>query len=175
MAQTDIITAAQPIGDMPIVRTITTDDLRYALEKGWDDFRAMPTHVVFLSLIYPVVGLMLGRAAFGMQLVPLLYPLATGFALLGPFAAIGLYELSRRREMGLDTSWRHAFDIVHSPSFGSILALGLLLVGIFCIWIGVAHALYVANFGFQEPSSIPQFTRSVMTTPEGRNRLEQLI
>ena len=168
MADTDIITAATPHDELPVVRAITTDDLKDALTRGWQDFLAMPTHVVFLSLIYPIVGITLGRAAFGLQLVPLLYPIATGFALLGPFAAIGLYELSRRREMGLDTSWRHAFDIVHSPSFGSILALGGLLVTIFCVWIGIAHALYVANFGIQEPESLSQFARDVLTTPHGQ-------
>ena len=87
------------------MRSIGPADLRDALAKGVDDFRAMPTHVIFLCLIYPIVGLALGSATFGYDVVPLLYPLAAGFALIGPFAAIGLYELSRRRELGLDTSW----------------------------------------------------------------------
>ena len=167
----DIITAAEPIGDLPKVRTITPADLRDVLAKGWDDFRAMPTHVVFLSLIYPIIGILLGRAMFGLDLIPLLYPIATGFALVGPFAAIGLYELSRRREMGMDTSWRHAFDIVHSPSFPSILALGLLLLVIFCVWIGIAHAIYVANFGFREPASLTAFAGTVLTTPAGHTMI----
>src|SRR5262249_46783256 len=134
-----------------------------------DDFWAMPTHVVFLSLMYPVVGLLLGRATLGYDLVPLLYPLASGFALIGPFAAIGLYELSRRRERGLDTSWRHAFDVVHSPSLGAILALGLLLVVIFAIWLAVAHAIYIANFGSGEPPPLPTFVSQVLPTPQGHN------
>ena len=171
MAHYDIITAAEPAGEMPVVRHISTADLRDVLASGLDDFRAMPTHVVFLSLIYPVIGILLGRAAFGLELVPLLYPIATGFALVGPFAAIGLYELSRRREMGLDTSWKHAFDVVHSPSFPSILALGLLLVAIFCIWIGVAHMIYVSNFGFREPESLRGFAGTVLTTPAGHNMI----
>src|ERR1700756_1893203 len=100
-----------------------------------------PTHVVFLSLIYPIIGLMLGRATLGYDIVPLLYPLAAGFTLIGPFAAIGLYELSRRRELGLDTSWKHAFDVVHSPSFGAIVTLGFVLLIIFVIWLAVAHAI----------------------------------
>ena len=98
------------------------------MAKGLEDFRVMPTHVVFLSLIYPIVGIALGSATFGYDVIPLLFPLAAGFALIGPFAAIGLYELSRRRELGLDTAWKRAFDIVHSPSFGAIVTLGFLLM-----------------------------------------------
>ena len=116
MAQSDIILPTERLHELPAVRTITLTDLRDALAKGLDDFWAMPTHVIFLSLIYPIVGIALGSATFGYDVVPLLFPLAAGFALIGPFAAIGLYELSRRREQGLDTSWRHVFDIVHSPS-----------------------------------------------------------
>ena len=123
-AQTDVILPTEPARELPVVRSIGVTDLRDALAKGVDDFRAMPTHVLFLSLIYPMIGLGLGAATFGYDLIPLLYPLAAGFALIGPLAAIGLYELSRRRELGLDTSWQHAFDVRHSPSLRSIAALG---------------------------------------------------
>ena len=152
---------------LPAVRAIGPADLKDALARGLDDFWAMPTHVIFISLIYPVVGLTLGRAAFGYDVIPLLYPLAAGFALIGPFAAIGLYELSRRRERGLDTSWKHAFDVVHSPSFGPIVALGLLLLVIFGVWLAVAHAIYIANFGYGPEPAPLDFIRQVLTTPAG--------
>lgn len=167
MAHYDIILPAESRSELPVVRTIGLADLKDALAKGMDDFWAMPTHVVFLCLIYPVAGVLLSRVMFGADLIPLLYPLVTGFALIGPIAAIGLYELSRRREAGLDTAWRHAFDIVHSPSLRSILALGLLLLSIFVIWVAVAHAIYVANFGIREPTSLLAFAHRVLTTPEG--------
>lgn len=168
MTPRDVIMPVERTTALPVVRRIRVRDLRYALARGLDDFRAMPTHIVFLVVIYPVAGLLLARAMFGLEVVPLLYPIATGFALLGPFTAIGLYELSRRREQGLDTSWRHVVDIVHSPSFGPIVALGLLLVLLFAVWIGVAHALYLSYFGRHEPQSIGAFLASIVGTPEGR-------
>ena len=151
----------------PAVRKIGPADLRQSLAEGLDDFWAMPTHVVFLGLIYPIAGLAIGRLAFGYDLLPLLFPLTAGFALLGPFAALGLYELSRRREEGLDTSWKHAFDVFRSPSFGAIAGLGLLLLAIFFVWIAIADAIYVATFGYAPAASIPDFLRDVFTTPAG--------
>jgi uncharacterized membrane protein len=169
MAHTDVILPTEPAQALPTVRSIGLNDLRQALAKGVDDFWAMPTHVIFLSVIYPIIGIALGAATFGYDVIPLLYPLAAGFALIGPFAAIGLYELSRRREMGLDTSWRHAFDVIHSPSLWAIVALGLLLLAILAVWLAVAHAIYAANFGPQEAVSLTAFLRTVFTTAEGHN------
>lgn len=85
----------------PSIRTIRPVDLRNVLAKGVDDFMPMPSHVVFLSLIYPISGVVLARVTFGSNLIYLLFPLTAGFAFIGPFAAIGLYEMSRRREAGL--------------------------------------------------------------------------
>jgi len=151
----------------PIVRTIGVADLKDALARGIADFSAMPTHAVFLCLIYPIVGVVLARLTLGYDLLPLLFPLAAGFALVGPFAALGFYELSRRREEGLDISWQDAFDVLHSPSRGAIALLGVLLLAIFAIWIAVAQAIYVANFGYEPAAAIADFVRQVFTTPAG--------
>jgi uncharacterized membrane protein len=167
---TDVILPAEPARELPEVRGIGPGDLIDALTKGLADFRAMPTHVVFLSLIYPIAGLIIVRWTFGYDILPMLYPLLAGFALIGPFAAIGLYELSRRREMALDTSWRHAFDIVHSPSRWSIAALGLLLLAVFGVWLAVAHGLYVAHFGEDEqPITLAKLARRIFQTPQGHS------
>jgi uncharacterized membrane protein len=151
----------------PQIRTIGLADLKDALARGLDDFLAMPSHAVFLCLIYPVVGFALARIVLGANVLPLLFPLAAGFALIGPLAALGLYEMSRRREQGLDVSWKHALDIRRSPSLGAIMVLGLLLVAIFLTWIAVAQAIYVATFGYAPAASMPDFARQVFTTPEG--------
>jgi uncharacterized membrane protein len=151
----------------PQIRKVGLADLKDALARGLDDFLAMPSHAVFLCLIYPVVGFVLFRWVLGANVLPLLFPLAAGFALIGPLAALGLYEMSRRRERGLDASWKHALDVFRSPSLGAIVALGLLLVAIFLTWIAVAQAIYVATFGYTPAASMPDFARQVATTPAG--------
>jgi uncharacterized membrane protein len=153
----------------PVIRRIALSDLVDALAKGWDDFSAVPSHAIFLCLIYPIIGIWLAGLTLGAALVPLLFPLAAGFALLGPFAALGLYELSRRRELGLDVSAVDAFDVLLSPSIGAIVALGVLLMVIFLVWVATAHAIYVANFGYAAPASVGQFVHDVLTTRAGWN------
>src|SRR6476619_636150 len=152
---------------LPQIRTIGFADLKEALRRGLDDFMAMPSHAVFLCLIYPVVGFVLFRWVIGTNVLPLLFPLAAGFALIGPLAALGLYEMSRRREQGLDVSWKHALDIRRSPSLAAITVLGLMLVAIFLVWIAVAQAIYVANFGYTPAASMPDFVEQVLRTPAG--------
>jgi uncharacterized membrane protein len=169
MAHQETMDAAGAVPGLPRVRTITPRDLVDVLAKGLDDFSAMPTHVIFLSLIYPFAGIVIAAATLGYELVPLLFPMAAGFALIGPFAAIGLYELSRRREQGLDTTWQHAFDLLQAESFRAILALGLILLVIFGVWIAVAQTIYVAHFGYAPPESIGAFVRQVLTTDTGHS------
>jgi uncharacterized membrane protein len=167
MAYSNILVGAGTRPAQPVIRRIGVADLQEALAKGIDDFYAMPTHAMFLCVIYPIVGLFLARLAFGYSILPLLYPLASGFALVGPVAALGLYELSRRREAGLPTSAVRAFDVLGSSSIGAITALALLLLTIFVIWVAVANAIYIATFGYATPTSIENFANEVLTTRAG--------
>lgn len=150
-----------------IVRKISSADLWDALARGYDDFKATPTHLLFLGLIYPVVGIVLAGVSFGYNLFPILFPLAAGFALIGPVAAIGLYELSRQREAGLEPDMTHVFDIVRSPSLPAILALSVMLGAVFFAWLAAAQSLYQSLFGYLPPDSMTQFLRDVLTTPKG--------
>lgn len=167
MAHAHILLGAGTSSAQPVVRHIAPSDLYRSLARGIDDFAAMPSHAVFLCVIYPLLGVVLIGMTLGNSTLPLAFPIAAGFALVGPLAAIGLYELSRRREAGLDSSSSHAFDVLHSPSLGAIVALGVLLMAIFLIWLAVAEAIYVANFGYAAPVSIRQFALDVLTTPAG--------
>jgi uncharacterized membrane protein len=155
--------------DDPVVRRIGVADLRDALARGYDDFMAMPTQLVFLGVIYPLIGLVAARAASGGDLLPLFFPLVAGLSLMGPVVAVGIYELSRRREQGLQVSWLNAFDVLRSPSIRSIAALGLLLCAIFVAWLFAAQAVYRMTMGPGAPASIGDFFHRVLTTPEGWN------
>jgi uncharacterized membrane protein len=156
--------------DEPEVRRIDAHDLRDALARGYADFMATPTQLVFLGVIYPLVGLVAARAAAGGDLLPLFYPMVAGLSLMGPVAALGIYELSRRRENGLPVSWLNAFDVVRSPAIGSIVALGLVLCAIFVAWLFTAQLVYRATMGgLPAPDSIGGFASQILGTREGWN------
>jgi len=150
-----------------VVRKIGLSDLGDALRLGWEDFNAIPTHAVVLCVIYPIIGLVVFRLVLGHSLLPLLFPLAAGFTLIGPFAALGLYELSRRRERAEEAAAWHAMHVLSAPSFGAILGLGTFLFVLFAIWIAAADAIYIATFGNAPAASIPDFATRVLTTPQG--------
>jgi uncharacterized membrane protein len=158
---------AQDTTSTPVIRKINLSDLHDALRQGWEDFKAIPSHAIILCLIYPVLGLVLARLVLGYSVLPLLFPLAAGFALLGPFAALGLYELSRRRERGEEPLAWDAVDVIRSPSFGAMLGLGTLLLALFVTWVATAQAIYVAAFGYEAAAEIPDFLGRVLTTPQG--------
>jgi uncharacterized membrane protein len=152
---------------LPAVRKIELADLADVLASGVRDFGAYRTDVIFLCIIYPLAGLVLARLAFGYDMLPLVFPLASGFALIGPVAAVGLYEMSRRREQGVDINWADAFGVVRAPAFGAILVLGLLLLAIFLLWLAAAYAIYLVTLGPEPPASIGSFVRDVFTTGAG--------
>jgi len=151
----------------PRVRRVSLADLREALAHGAADFGACRSDVVFLCAFYPIAGLLLGRMVFGAQLLPLLFPLVAGFALLGPFAAVGLLEMSRRRESGEEVTWATAFRVVRAPSFAAIVMLGLLLLAIFLLWMGAAALIYRMTLGPTLPASLGGFVHDVFATPSG--------
>jgi uncharacterized membrane protein len=151
----------------PSVREISADDLRQSLRLGLKDFAAARTDVAFLCLIYPVIGLFLAVVTARGGLIPLMFPIASGFTLVGPFAALGLYEISRRREMTGSANWLAAFQVWRSPAIGSICLLGAMLIGLFLLWLVAAVGIYDATLGPATPASAAAFIHAVFTTPAG--------
>jgi uncharacterized membrane protein len=155
---------------MPVSK-LKLSDLVGSLRSGWEDFAAYPSHAVMLAIIYPIVGLLIARVLHGYSFLPLLFPFAAGFALLGPFAAIIFYDISRRRERGAAPSVAAVRDIIRSPSSGAIMVLGTMLAVLFVIWVATAQFTYNATFGFTPVFSMPRFLQNVTGTVDGRKFL----
>lgn len=151
----------------PKVATIQIADLRAILAKGVEDFNARPTHAIFLVAIYPIVAVILARLTSGYQMLPLFFPLLSGFALLGPIAATGLYELSKRREKGEPVAWWHAFTVLRSPNIGALVIMGVLPAAIFLVWLQTALMIYQLFFPQTVPHSITEFTNQIFLTQAG--------
>lgn len=157
------VNASSPI----VVHRIGLSDLRWALARGMRDFGASRTDVIFLCVIYPLVGLLLARVAFGYEMLPLVFPLVSGFALIGPLAGVGLNELSRRREAGLSAGWADAFSVFRSPAITGIVLLGLILLGMLMFWLLLSNAIYDLTLGPKAPVSVGAFARDIVQTHAG--------
>lgn len=149
------------------VRIIDFNDLTTAIGKGIEDFNAKPSHPLFVGLIYPLAMVLAIGFTVNENLLPLAFPLVSGFALLGPFVALGLYELSRRRERGEEVSWSAAFAVSTSPAWPEILKLGAILLSLFLLWMGAATILYLLTIGAAPITSLGDFVDRVFTTEEG--------
>lgn len=160
---------AAPAADTapPKTRTLRMDDLRTALRKGWEDLAAMRSDVMFACMLYPLMGaVLLGLAAQG-SMTHLLFPVLSGFALVGPVAGLGLYELSRRREAGMEVSWAAMFDVLRSPRFPRIVMLALFNAVIFMAWLLIADAIHAATLGPDRPASLLALLTEAVSTPAG--------
>jgi len=167
MADFHVIGGATKTLAHPQIRKIQVSDLSDVLRAGFSDFWDKPSHYAFLGLIYAVVGIALAVWSSGANALPIIFPLASGFALLGPLAAVGLYEISRRKEQGADTSWQHAVEVIRSPALPSIIAVGIFIFAIFYLWLTAAESIYQSIFGLAPPTSITAFVQEVLTTDRG--------
>jgi uncharacterized membrane protein len=155
----------------PAIRRIHADDIWTSLRQGFADFEAYRSDVLFLCATYALVGLVMARLAFGMDLLPLLFPLASGFAIIGPLAAVGLYEMSRRREQGAEVGWANAFDVFKAPAIGGIMALGMILIAVFLAWLATAWAIFQSTMGPVVPTSLMAFAHDVFFTGPGQTMI----
>ncbi|HXA38934.1 MAG TPA: DUF2189 domain-containing protein [Phenylobacterium sp.] len=152
---------------VPQVRKIAAADLWDALRKGTQDLGALRDDILFIGIVYPVAGLLMARLAFSYDLLPMLFPLASGFAIIGPVAAVGLYEMSRRRELGEHVNWLDAFGVLRSPALGSIIGMGAILLALFGLWLGAAYEINLAVMGPGAPPTLRAFSHNLFWTQAG--------
>lgn len=151
----------------PVTRRLTMADLRTALRKGWEDLSAMRSDVMFACMLYPLMGAVLLALAAQGSMTHLLFPVLSGFALVGPVAGLGLYELSRRREAGLEVGWAAMFDVLRSPRFPRIVMLALFNGVIFMAWLLIADAIHTVTLGPDRVLSLGALLSEAVSTPAG--------
>ena len=150
------------------VRTITDDDLRSSLRQGLDDFMTFRGDIVLAGLVYTVIGIAAVVMTTSKPLMPFFFPVVAGVGLLGPAAAVGFYELARRREAGqTDIHWFNFLDVRKRPSVDDMGIVAGLLLAIFFGWLLVAGALYALLFGWATPDSVGGFITMIFTTARG--------
>jgi uncharacterized membrane protein len=159
----DIAVTSSEIG----IRKIGVRDLWESLKEGNEDFNAKPSFGIFLAVIYPLFALLLTLFVVGPKLHHLVFPTLAGLTLLGPIISVGLCSVSRRRERGLDLSWRSAFDFVHTCSFAPIAALCVVMTLLYAAWLFMAQFIYVGLLGADPPASLAAFVTEITTTRRG--------
>ena len=157
----------------PAIRRIGVSDILQSVRQGFSDFEAYRSDVIFLCATYAVIGVVLARLAFGADMLPLLFPLASGFAIVGPLAAVGLYEMSLRREQGAEVGWANAFDVLKAPAIAGIAALGLMLIALFLVWLLAAWVIFQVTLAptLPGPVDIETFVLAVLLTPPGQEMI----
>ncbi len=160
-------TAMASMDAVPETRPLTTADLRWALASGWADFKERRGDLLMLPFVYVMVGIVASALAFHAALFPVIFPLAAGFALVGPIAAAGFYELARRREAGLESGWSHFLDPLKGRPRGALLVLSGVLVLLFVGWMAAAQAIYASTLGTLGPATPEAFLGALFSTPQG--------
>ena len=145
-------------------RGLGFEDLRAALAAGWADFVAFPLFGLFFAGFYVGGGLFISLALLWWGEPGWLIPAAAGFPLLAPFVAVGLYEVSRRREAGLPMEWRAVLGALRGRGDDQILAMGVILFVAFAFWLMVAHGIFAV---FLSDASMGSDPTALLATPAG--------
>ncbi len=153
-----------PISPVNVAADLTMADLRRALAAGWRDFLAHPLYGLFFGAIYVAGGLALSWALTSRGASGWLLTAATGFPLVAPFTAVGLYEVSRRREAGLSLSWGAVLGALRGRGDDQLLMMGGFIFVGFTFWMILAHGIFAI---FMAESGVGSESLAVFSTTAG--------
>lgn len=132
--------------DLPAISRLTQTDLGAALAAGWADFKAAPIYGLFFAAVYAAGGLAIYFWFLGAGDPFWFIPVVAGFPLLAPFAAVGLYEVSRRREAGEPLSWGPVLGALRGQGDGQLPVMGVVVLIVFGFWVILARGIFAIFF-----------------------------
>ncbi|MGL3605140.1 DUF2189 domain-containing protein [Rhizobium sp. G187] len=151
----------------PQIHRIRVSDVFASFAAGWQDFRAYPLFGIFFGSIYALGGLFIAVVLTRYHMPWMIIPVAIGFPLVGPFIAVGLYEISRKRNQGEAITWRGVLAEVFRQRERQMSWMAFVVLFIFWIWIYQVRLLMALFLGFRIPSTLEGFAHVVTQTPEG--------
>jgi uncharacterized membrane protein len=152
---------------MPEVNALGFEDLKACLCNGFSDFRQAPMFGLFFGGIFAFGGILIVQSFYAWEKGWLIYPMIVGFPLIGPFAAVGLYEVSRRLSNGLPLKWNEVLSVVSLQTSRQIPYMAFVILFIFWIWMYQIRLLIAIILGRMSFSSWDSFINIITTTPEG--------
>ncbi len=161
------VSERRPDPSLPGIRPVSFRDLKEILGLGLADFLAAPMFGIFFASIYAAGGIILAACVVSFGVYWMLYPLIIGFALIGPFIAAGLYEVSRSREQGSPLSWSRVLGIVWNQRRRELGWMAFVMLFVFWVWMYQARTLFAVFFGFQGFATLEGFLTAVLTTTNG--------
>ncbi len=160
----------KPPSRIPDIHLISVSDIRAALNEGWQDFRKAPVFGLFFAGIYVLGGLALWWLSRKTGEIYWLVIGVFGFPLLGPFAAVGLYEVSHLLEQGKRPDWKSVMSVVYSQKNRQIPSICALMLIVFMFWAFVAHLIFTLFLGMSAMTNIMS-SYEVFFTPNGMTML----
>lgn len=149
------------------INSLKFQDLKEVLLLGVRDFFSSPFYGLFFGGIYVLGGLLLVSTFFILNIEWAIYPLAIGFALIGPFIATGLYEVSRRKEADIKLHWRSILGVIWEQKNRELGWMAFVMLFVFWVWMYQARTLFVVFFGFGGFATLEGFVEAVFTTSNG--------
>ncbi|MGL4487936.1 MAG: DUF2189 domain-containing protein [Rhizobiaceae bacterium] len=152
---------------MPKVQALTFDDLRRAVSRGMADFAAKPQFGLAIGAACALFGVAIVACIRWLNMPWMIYPFAIGFPLVGPFLAVGLYEVSRRLQAGEPVTWEAILSRIWVQRGRELSWMAFVVMFVMWVWIYQVRLLMALFLGRQSFSTLPKFIDVVTTTPEG--------
>nr|WP_316654962.1 DUF2189 domain-containing protein [uncultured Gellertiella sp.] len=160
--------ANRPSGQPRIrIKPVRLSDIRTALGKGWADFAATPRYGLFFGAIYALGGLFIVATLRLIHIPWMIIPVVIGFPLIGPFIAVGLYEISRRREAGIGITWKAILSEVFRQRERQLSWMAFVVLFVFWIWVYQVRLLFALFLGYKAPAELDQLVAMILSTTQG--------